>query len=47
MDRADLSRLDEEAFLLAMLGWLADAEPGWIPALVATARGDRALARRT
>ena len=32
---------------MAMQGWLADADPRWIPALVATARGDRALARRT
>ena len=47
MDRATLSRLDEEAFLVALQGWLAEPDPGWIPALVATVRGERSLARRT
>lgn len=46
MDRAALSRLDDEAFLAALHGWLQAPDPRWIAGLVATARGDRSLARR-
>lgn len=46
MDRAALSRLDDEAFLATLHGWLQQADPAWLPALVSAIRSDRSLARR-